>query len=206
MITPAGTRIEAALVYAARAHAAHWKKGTEVPYLAHLLGVAALVLEDGGDEDEAIAALLHDVAEDQGGAERLSDVEREFGGRVAAIVQGCSDTLEMPKPPWRARKEAHLHHLETADSSVVKVSLADKLYNARALLLDYRRLGERLWARFDPSSDQLWYYQALARVYRRRSSSPLVDELERVVAELGELIAGSAGRKLSEERRAGAGD
>jgi GTP pyrophosphokinase len=186
-----GSRFERALVYATRAHEAHSKKGTGVPYVAHLLGVTSLVLEDGGDEDEAIAALLHDVVEDQGGAERLTDVEREFGRRVAAVVEGCSDTVETPKPPWRGRKEAYLLHLETADSSVIKVSLADKLYNARALLLEYREIGESLWARFDPDSDQLWYYRTLTDVYRRRSSSPLVGELERVVAELAELVANS---------------
>lgn len=128
-----GERFERALVYAARAHRGQLRKGSQVPYISHLLAVSALVIEDGGDEDEAIAALLHDVVEDQGGASRLADVKREFGGRIAAIVSACSDTDETPKPPWRERKERYLEHLETADSSVVGVSLADKVHNAQSL-------------------------------------------------------------------------
>jgi (p)ppGpp synthase/HD superfamily hydrolase len=182
-----GARFEEALTYAFQAHVRQRRKGTGVPYVAHLLGVAALVLEDGGGEDEAIAALLHDAVEDQGGRDRLADIEQHFGKDVARIVAACSDTDIVPKPPWRERKESYLEHLATASPDVVRVSLADKIYNARAILFDYRRLGEELWARFDPASDQLWYYRSLLDVYRRVSRSPLVDELARVVSELEEL-------------------
>ena len=177
------------MTYAFDAHASQVRKGTDVPYIAHLLGVASLVLEDGGGEDEAIAALLHDAVEDQGGGARLKDIERRFGKGVAEIVAGCSDTDLTPKPPWRQRKEAYLKHLETAPPEVVRVSLADKLYNARAIVFDYRRLGEELWSRFDPGADQLWYYRSLLGVYRRVSDSPLVDELARLVSELEELMS-----------------
>lgn len=185
-----GDRFERALLYASEAHRCQNRKGTELPYISHLLGVASLVLEDGGDEDEAIAALLHDVVEDQGGAERLAEVEELFGPRVAAIVLGCSDTDEPVKPPWWERKEQYLLHLEEAEPSVVRVSLADKLHNARSLLLDYREFGEVVWARFNPDADQLWYYRSLERVFRRRTTSRLVDELERVVSELEKLVLG----------------
>ena len=159
-------------------------KGAASQYAAHLLGVASLVLEDDGSEDEAIAALLHDAAEDQGGRARLDDIEREFGSVVAHIVRGCTDTLMSPKPRWRPRKEAYVQALRSHNASVRRVSLADKLYNARAILLDYRRHGDELWERFDPESDQLWYYRALLSAFRETTESPLVDELERVVTEL----------------------
>lgn len=183
-------RFAYALDYATRAHEEQMRKGSDIPYVSHLLAVAALVLEDGGDEDEAIAALLHDVVEDQGGAKRLAEVERQFGPRVAAIVESCSDTLVTPKPPWRERKAAYVAHLEDADPSAVRVSLADKVHNVRTIVLDYRRLGESLWERFDPGADPVWYYRSLADVFARRSSSPLTAELEREVSEL-EALTGS---------------
>ena len=183
-------RFAYALDYATRAHEEQMRKGSNIPYVSHLLAVAALVLEDGGDEDEAIAALLHDVVEDQGGAERLAEVEREFGPRVAAIVESCSDTLVTPKPPWRERKAAYVAHLEDADPSALRVSLADKVHNVRTIVLDYRQLGESLWERFDPDADPAWYYRSLADVFARRSSSPLTAELEREVSEL-EALTGS---------------
>src|SRR3712207_7204546 len=129
-----GERWEKALVYASRVHALQWRQGSNVPYVSHLLGVASLVLEAGGDEDQAIAALLHDAAEDQGGEARLADIEARFGGRVAAIVRACTDSTETPKPPWRARKETYIAHLPTLEGSVPEslcVSVADKLHNAR---------------------------------------------------------------------------
>jgi len=153
-----GDRFERALSFATHLHREQCRKGTGVPYAAHLLGVASLVLEDGGTEDEAIAALLHDAVEDQGGRARLQEIEHEFGNRVAHIVEGCTDTASIPKPRWRTRKEAYVHALASHDGSVRRVALADKLYNARATLLDYRRLGDELWERFNPEADQLWYY------------------------------------------------
>jgi (p)ppGpp synthase/HD superfamily hydrolase len=184
-----GERFERALEYATRLHREQRRKGNDVPYVAHLLGVTSLVLEDGGSEDEAIAALLHDAVEDQGGRPRLAEIEREFGSNVAHIVQGCSDADVTPKPPWRDRKTRYVAALASHDASVRRVSLADKLYNARTILLDYRRLGDELWKRFNPESDQLWYYRALVSAFRETTESPLVDELDRVVKELEQLVA-----------------
>jgi GTP pyrophosphokinase len=182
-----GDRFERALAYATRLHRRQPRKGSAVPYVAHLLGVSSLVLEDGGNEDEAIAALLHDAVEDQGGRARLEEIERQFGERVARIVEGCTDADAAPKPPWRERKEAYVRALVSHDASVRRVALADKLYNARAILLDYRRLRDELWKRFDADSDQLWYYRALVSAFRDSTDSPLVDELDRVVTELEQL-------------------
>jgi HD domain len=186
---PPVNRFADALVYATQIHEAQRRKGTDIPYVAHLLAVASLVLEDGGDEDEAIAALLHDAIEDTDVA--VADLETRFGPKVASIVQGCSDADLMPKPPWRERKEAYIAHLEDAPPEVVRVSLADKVHNARSVLFDYRLMGEELWTRFNPDADQLWYYRSLVDVFSRVSHSPLVDELERVVGELERLRAAS---------------
>jgi (p)ppGpp synthase/HD superfamily hydrolase len=180
-------RFADALVYAVEIHQLQRRKGTEIPYVAHLLAVAGLVLEDGGDEDEAVAALLHDAIEDT--PVTYADIEARYGSKVASIVQGCSDTELMPKPPWRERKIAYIQDLVEAPPEVVRVSLADKVHNARSVLFDYRLMGEDLWLRFNPEADQLWYYRSLVDVFRRVSESPLVDELERVVAELEQLRA-----------------
>jgi hypothetical protein len=194
---------ERALVYAACAHAGHYRKGTAIPYVSHLLAVAALVMEAGGGEDEAIAALLHDVVEDRGGAPRLVEVRERFGDRVADIVWGCSDTDAEPKPPWRIRKEQYIAHLEWADSSVILVSLADKVHNARAILLDFRNEGERLWGRFDKDSDQLWYYRALSNAFAAKSDSALVGELERTITDLENVVLASAFAALTSGAEAG---
>ena len=130
-----------ALAYAAEKHAGQKRKGTRIPYISHPLAVASLVLEHGGGEDEVIAALLHDVAEDYGGQEALDEIREKFGMGVAAIVEGCTDTLESPKPKWRPRKEAYVEHLRGAHRSVRLVATADKLHNARAILRDYRSDG-----------------------------------------------------------------
>jgi (p)ppGpp synthase/HD superfamily hydrolase len=187
-------RFERALFFAAREHAAQVRKGSDTPYIAHLLGVCAIVLEHEGDEDEAIAALLHDAIEDQGGAVMRERIRREFGDRVTAIVDGCTDAEVIPKPPWRVRKEAYLAHLPGAEASVHLVSAADKLYNARAILEDYRRIGEALWERFTGGREgTLWYYRSLAdqfaEVLRQPRARPLAEELSRVVAELERLAA-----------------
>src|SRR5262249_13573959 len=136
--SPLGKRFERALVYATRAHATQFRKGTSRPYVSHLLGVASIVLTHGGNEDEAIAALLHDTVEDQGGQRRLRDIRRKFGSRVADIVEACSDTDVVPKPPWLERKKAYLDHLRHANSSVRLISAADKLYNIQETIADYR--------------------------------------------------------------------
>ena len=183
---PLGKRFDQALAYASDLHRTQPRKATTIPYMSHLLGVASLVLEDGGEEDEAIAALLHDAVEDQGGEPTLQEIRRRFGDHVASIVEGCSDTDQVPKPPWRNRKEAYLRRLRDAPESVIRVSLADKLHNARSTARDLRVEGPAVWDRFNEkrAGEQLWYYRSLLEIFRARSRSPMVDELERVIEEI----------------------
>jgi (p)ppGpp synthase/HD superfamily hydrolase len=185
-----------ALDYAARLHAPQVRKGTDVPYVSHLLAVSSLVLEHGGDEDEAIAALLHDAVEDQGGAAVAEEIRRRFGTRVADIVVACSDCDSdvRPKPAWRPRKEAHLDRLRTASPSVLLVVAADKLHNARSITVEYRRSGEELWSRFNGGRDDiLWYYRSTLAILSQPAPSPLVQELARVVAEIERLVGAAPG-------------
>lgn len=183
-------RFNDALVFAAQLHAEQTRKGSGVPYIAHLLGVASIALEYGANEDEAIAALLHDAIEDQGGAATREEIRRRFGDRVTEIVDGCTDADTTPKPPWQERKEAYISHILTASNSVRLVSASDKLHNARSILQDYRILGESLWSRFKGGKQgTLWYYRALVNAFRQHDSSALVDELERVVSQLEHLVA-----------------
>jgi (p)ppGpp synthase/HD superfamily hydrolase len=178
-------RFEAALVYASCLHAGQMRKGTSIPYVAHLLGVTAIVLEHGGNEQEAISALLHDAVEDQGGPATLEEIRQRFGDTVADIVAGCTDAETLPKPPWRERKEAYVRHISEAPPSVRLVSAADKLHNGRAILADYRELGEALWDRFKGKRDgTLWYYRALADAFRAVEITPLTKELHQTVSEL----------------------
>jgi (p)ppGpp synthase/HD superfamily hydrolase len=182
------SRFEDTLIFATRLHANQSRKGNEVPYIAHLLAVAAMVLENGGNEDEAIAALLHDAIEDQGGAATREELRRRFGDAVTAIVEGCTDTETNPKPEWRQRKEAYLRRLPTESPSVLLVSAADKLHNARTILNDYRLIGEKVWSRFTGGKDgTLWYYRAVVETLKTVWTSPLVEELERVVLGLEKL-------------------
>lgn len=184
-------RFQQAMIWAAQLHAEQVRKGTHVPYIAHLLAVTSLVLEHGGNEDEAIAALLHDAVEDQGGESTLREIERRFGANVAHIVLGCTDSMTLPKPPWRARKEAYLAHLAQASASVRLVSAADKLHNARTILADYRLVGEAVWHRFEGGRQgTLWYYRTLVNTLRGTDSNPLVEELARVVATIEALAGG----------------
>jgi (p)ppGpp synthase/HD superfamily hydrolase len=177
-----------ALQYAVIIHAGQPRKGTEIPYLAHLLGVASIALEYGADETETIGALLHDAGEDAGGRGRIEDIRKRFGDAVADIVAGCTDADTIPKPPWRQRKEAYIAHIPTASSSVRLVSCSDKLHNARAILRDYRRIGDDLWARFAGQKEgTLWYYRSLARALAAAGRSELTDELDRVVSEIEHL-------------------
>jgi (p)ppGpp synthase/HD superfamily hydrolase len=185
-------RFDQALQYAAWVHAGQTRKDTGVPYLAHLLGVAGITMEYGGDEEQAIAALLHDAAEDYGGKGRLADIAARFGGGVAEIVAGCSDTLVSPKPPWRERKENYVMHLHKAPARVRLVSAADKLHNTRSLLQFYRVEGENVWGRFAGGrAGTLWYYRMLVEAFRRGGTTELVEELDRVVSQI-ELMAGTA--------------
>ena len=194
-----GARFEHALLFAKRKHAGQERKASKVPYIAHLLGVASLVLEAGGDEDLAIAGLLHDVVEDCGGLPMLKEVRRRFGERVAHVVDGCTDAYEEPKPEWKLRKSEYLKRLRKEDRDVRLVSCADKLYNARAILRDYREVGESVWERFRGKRDgTLWYYRSLADEFRRGRRNRLVDELERTVREMEqEARKGMRGRKSS---------
>ncbi len=187
-------RFEDALVYAARLHAKQIRKGTTIPYVSHLLSVASIVLEHGGNEVEAIAALLHDAIEDQGGAETREEIRRRFGDAVVSIVDGCTDAEVIPKPPWKERKEQYIARLSHASPSILLVSAADKLHNARAILGDYRALGENLWDRFNGGKEgTLWYYKSLVDAFKQAAAvtalAPLIGELERVVGEIEKLSA-----------------
>ncbi|HEY6579789.1 MAG TPA: HD domain-containing protein [Rubrobacter sp.] len=181
-----GDKFENALVYASQLHKDQVRKGTSTPYITHLLAVASIVGENGGTQDEVVSALLHDAPEDQGGEPTLREIRDRFGNEVAEIVDGCTDTYENPKPPWRERKERYLAHLANASDSVRLVSSADKLHNARTVLSDYRLLGEDLWTRFNGKKvGTLWYYRAI--VDTLRGDGPIVEELDRVVTDLETL-------------------
>jgi (p)ppGpp synthase/HD superfamily hydrolase len=179
-----------ALGYAAEKHATQTRKAGEVPYLGHLLSVAGLVIEADGTETQAIAALLHDAAEDQGGERTLAEIDQKFGADVASIVAECSDTFEAPKPPWRGRKERYIQHLREASDDAALVSLADKLDNARAILRDLRAHGNEVWQRFSVQDPQLhlWYYRSLLEVYSQRAHSWMVGELHDVIDALEQAI------------------
>lgn len=184
------SRFEAALSLAHNLHRHQVRKGTGTPYIAHLLSVAGLVLEHGGDEDTAIAALLHDAAEDQGGYETLARIREEFGTRVADIVESCSDTFLTPKPPWRERKETYLAHLPDASPEVQLVSLADKVHNAGSILANLRASGDTVWDRFKGGKNgTLWYYHQLVEVFNQLPKSPLSIELSEIVAQIDQLSA-----------------
>jgi len=182
-------RFDEALAYAHEAHRDQLRKGTRIPYISHLMAVAAIVLENGGDEDAAIAALLHDVIEDGGGDAARREIRRRFGQRVVGIVDECTDAEVIPKPPWRGRKEDYIARLRHASPQARLVSSADKLHNARTILADYRVVGEALWERFNAGRDEiLWYYRSLAAALKEGGATPLVEELERVVNELTRLV------------------
>jgi (p)ppGpp synthase/HD superfamily hydrolase len=192
-------RFDRALLYATHVHGGQVRKETSTPYVAHLLAVAATVLEYG--EDLAIAALLHDSVEDQGGKARLDDVRNRFGEGVARIVEACSDSLADTgkgerKAHWQERKEAYLAHLRTADEDILWVSLADKVHNARTILRDLRKpdIGEKVWARFNVSTKQtLWYYHSLADIFCERLSNQLSNELREIV----EVLEAESGQSPS---------
>jgi (p)ppGpp synthase/HD superfamily hydrolase len=183
-----GQRFQDALQFASALHATQLRKGTAIPYVSHLLSACALVLESGGSEDEAIAALLHDAVEDQGGPPVLAEIERRFGPGVAAIVAGCTDSDTEVKPPWRPRKEAYIAHLREAPLSVQRVSAADKLHNARSIVADLHRIGGALFSRFTGGREgTLWYYETLATVFSESEVGPLAEELRRTVDEMKRL-------------------
>jgi (p)ppGpp synthase/HD superfamily hydrolase len=186
-----GPRFLRAFEFAAEKHKGQTRKASTIPYIAHLMGVTSLVLEFGGDEDLAIAALLHDVVEDCGGKPMLKEVRRRFGARVARAVDGCTDTYEEPKPPWRERKENYIRHLKDADAGTRLVSAADKLNNVRSILADCREVGGVVWERFSGGREgTLWYYRTLLDEFQRTKSNRLVREFELAVKELEEMAQG----------------
>ena len=183
-------RFEDALVWAAELHRDQRRKGSGIPYVSHLLAVAALVIEHADDEDQAIAALLHDAIEDQGGLKTRDEILRRFGEGVTEIVEGCTDSHADPKPPWKERKEAYIAGIGRKSASIRLVSSADKLHNARCILSDHRALGDEVWQRFRAGKEEtLWYYREVTTALLRSGRTPLVDELERVVGEI-ERLAG----------------
>jgi len=181
-MTTLTSRFDEAVRYAREVHAGQDRKRTGVPYISHLLGVSSIVLDDGGSEDEAIAALLHDAAEDHGGRARLDDIRSRFGDTVAKMVEDCTDSWDTPKPPWADRKRGYAEHARSLEASSLRVSVADKVHNTYAILRDLRNEGEKAWERFNAAADDvIAYYQSLVRSYREAGGGKLVDELERIV-------------------------
>src|SRR6266496_2809649 len=198
-----GVRLQRAFQYAAEKHAGQTRKQSAVPDLSHLMAVASLVLEAGGDEEMAIAALLHDVVEDCGGMPRLREIRKQFGPRVARIVAGCTDSFGEPKPEWVERKKDYLREVKHADRETRLVSASDKLHNVRTILADYRKDGEAIWARFSGKREgTLWYYRALSDEYQRRNRNRITHELAIVVEEL-ERATGARPGGAPKKRRAG---
>ena len=196
-------RFLAAVALAEEIHGRQRRIGTEVPYLAHLLVVSGLVLEDGGDEEEAIAAMLHDAVEDGGGRPVLERIQRSFGPRVASIVEGCTDNLDGdPGESWLERKRRYLEHLpEVTDDAVLRVALADKVHNARSLVRDYRDEGPRLWERFanKTAREQLWYYDGLVEFFGHHRPGPLAEDLRGAVDELATLVGHDEAQHATDE-------
>jgi len=183
-----GPRFQRAFQFASKMHSGQTRKASSIPYLAHLIGVASLVLEAGGDEDLAMAALLHDVVEDCGGAPMLKEVRKHFGARVANIVDGCTDAYEVPKPAWRARKENYIRRLKKETAETRLVSAADKLHNIRSILSDYRAIGESIWSRFNGGREgTLWYYRTLRDEFLRQEPNRVTQEFDLAVRELDSL-------------------
>ena len=195
-----GLRLQKAFRYAAEKHAGQTRKQSAVPYLSHLMAVTSLVLEGGGDEDMAMAALLHDVVEDCGGMPRLREVRKMFGTRVAKIVEGCTDSFSDPKLPWIIRKQEYLQRLKHEDDETRLVSASDKLHNVRTVIADYREHGESIWKRFSGGRDgTLWYYRALSDEFQRRKPNRITRELAIAVQELEKMT----GVKQRRARRKG---
>ena len=188
-VTVLTDRFDRALLYATHVHGGQVRKQTSIPYIAHLLAVAATVLEYGGTEDMAIAGLLHDAVEDQGGEPRLADIRNRFGDRVADTVRFCSDSITNTsdgqlKEDWRARKERYIEHLNIDDKETLLVSLSDKIHNARSILRDLRKaeIGPAVWERFNkPRTDSIWNYRELANAFLRLLPGQLANELSEII-------------------------
>ncbi|HVU87941.1 MAG TPA: HD domain-containing protein [Pirellulales bacterium] len=188
------SRFDQALLYAVAIHAGQTRKASEVPFIAHLLGVTSLALEYGANEDQAIAALLHDAAEDAGGEGRLADIRVRFGEAVAGMVRDCTDTCESPKPAWQARKEAYIAHLPHSSAGALLVSCCDKLYNTRTIVAELRERGAATWEKFRGGRDgSLWYYRTLVNFFMTTDlPRGLVDELSRTVETMEALTGVSS--------------
>ncbi len=187
MNTKLSPRFDEALAFTVDLHRNQERKGSGVPYVGHLLGTSAIVLHFGGDEGQAIAALLHDAAEDQGGEPTLARIRRHFGDRVADIVDACTDTYEDPKPEWKPRKQKYIDAIGAKSADARLVSAADKLDNARAILADLRQHGSKVWERFSGGRQSIWYYQELVRAFRDAGDGPIVKEIEAVVTEIARI-------------------
>jgi (p)ppGpp synthase/HD superfamily hydrolase len=181
-------RLSDAFAYAATLHATQIRKGTSIPYVAHLMSVAALVLENGGDTEQAIAGLLHDAAEDHGGLGTLRAIEARFGSGVALIVSDCTDAWDDPKPPWKARKEAYLAQLPGKTDRTLLVSLADKVHNAEAIAADATNVGPEVWKRFKGGYEgTVWYYRALHDIFLQKMPGPLCTRLLAAIRKMEDL-------------------
>jgi (p)ppGpp synthase/HD superfamily hydrolase len=189
-----GKRFDDALGYALRLHRKQARKGKNVPYAAHLLGAAGTVLDFGGNEAQAIAALLHDAAEDHGGRERLEEIRERFGRAVAAMVEDCTDTFEKKKPEWKPRKQAYIASLPGKNRRSLLVSAADKLDNARAVVADLRKDGPSTLDRFNGRDETVWYFQELVKTFNKLKVGPIAAELEVAVKEMTALVERPAGR------------
>jgi (p)ppGpp synthase/HD superfamily hydrolase len=190
---PLGHRFRQALEYAAILHKDQARKGTDIPYVSHLIAVAAIVLEHGGDEDQAIAALLHDAIEDQGGDATRRQIQETFGARVVQMVNDCTDTEVEPKPPWKERKLAYIEHIASADKSSLLISMADKLHNSTAIVRDYRRHGAEVFKRFKVGPKEVgWYYRSLVEAFEAKgfdgNEKALLEELKLAVAQLERCV------------------
>jgi len=178
-------KFDDALLVATRLHTNQKRKGTNIPYVSHLLAVSAIVLENGGNEDEAIAALLHDAVEDQGGAPVLKQIRNQFGDNVADIVDACSEKDIVPKPPWRVRKQRYIDEIAHMSRSALFVAIADKLHNVRTIMSEYRQCGDEIWKRFNAGKDdQIWCFNALAEAFMMVEEGPLAMEYFESVCEL----------------------
>lgn len=184
-MTKLTNKFEQALVYATQLHANQTRKVDKIPYISHLMSVSALILEAGGSEDEAIAGLLHDAIEDQGGKATREEIRQKFGETVVEIVDGCTESDITPKPPWKERKIQYIENIRNASDSVKLVSLADKLHNARSLLIGYQNQGDKLWDYFSGSKeDKLWFYGELLKIYKQGNVNFMTVELQRILKEL----------------------
>lgn len=192
-------RVLDALHLAMGLHHDQTRKGTAIPYVTHLWAVASLVGEFGGSEDQVIAALLHDAIEDQGEKITLDHIQGRFGPTVAEIVRDCTDADTIPKPPWKVRKQQYLAHLATVSPVVKLVSAADKLHNARSILLDLRTHGHAVWSRFNAGADeQIWYYRGILDALRTGWTHEILDELDQTIHQIVQLKETFEGDSISE--------